>query len=244
MSKPVPPSSPAAGRNVRLVRLGALIALAAVVVIAAIVLSGRGGDEAATTPAAAPATATQTASVDLNGIPQDGIVLGNPAAPIRVVEFADLQCPFCREFALSPTMKSIIDGPVRAGAVRLEFRSLAFLGPDSVTAAQMVEAAGRQDRLWQVVEQLYAHQGAENSGWLTKGLQRQVLGSVAGLDAAKLNAERDSASVTDQLDAAKALAKRHGVSSTPSFLVGRGDALKTVGTDGLPDALTAELQNR
>ena len=125
---------------------------------------------------------------------------------MRVVEFADLQCPFCREFALSPTFKSIVDGPVRGGEVRMEFRTLTFIGPDSGTAARLAEAAGRQDRLWQVVEQLYARQGTENSGWVTKALQAKVLAAVPGLDAAKVNAEADTAAVTSQLKAAQALA--------------------------------------
>ncbi len=244
MSNPVPHPSPApdAARTVRLVRLGAVLLLAVVVVIAAIVLSGGGSNGATTTSIAAPATAPVTPN--LAGIPQAGVTLGKADAPVRVVEFADLQCPFCREFALSPTFKSIVDGPVRGGEVRMEFRTLTFIGPDSGTAARLAEAAGRQNRLWQVVEQLYARQGTENSGWVTKALQAKVLAAVPGLDAAKVNAEADTAAVTSRLKAAQALATSSKVESTPSFLVGRGDSLKLVGAEGLADAVKAAIEQR
>ena len=242
MSNPLPQPSPApnAARNVRLLRLGGLLALAAVIVVAAITLSGGGTRD---TPAPAASSAAPTAATpDLTGIPQDGNVLGDPKAPVRIVEFADLQCPFCREFALSPTFKSIVDGPVRGGEIRMEFRTLAFIGPDSGTAARLAEAAGRQNKLWQVVEQLYARQGTENSGWLTNGLQSQVLGAVAGLDAAKARADAGSAAVKAQLTASQELATSSKVESTPSFLVGRGDDLQLVGADGLADAVRAAIE--
>ena len=243
MTNPVPHSSPAsnAARNVRLLRLGGLLALAAVVVVAAIMLSG-GGTKDTPAPATLSAAAPAAATPDLTGIPQDGNVLGDPNAPVRIVEFADLQCPFCREFALSPTFKSIVDGPVRGGEIRMEFRTLAFIGPDSGTAARLAEAAGRQNKLWQVVEQLYARQGTENSGWLTSGLQSQVLGAVPGLDAARVRADAGSAAVKQQLTASQELATSSKVESTPSFLVGRGDDLTLVGADGLADAVTAAMK--
>ena len=161
---------------------------------------------------------------------------------MRIVEFADLQCPFCREFALSPTFKSIVDGPVRGGEIRMEFRTLAFIGPDSETAARLAEAAGRQNKMWQVVEQLYARQGTENSGWLTDGLQSQVLAAVPGLDAAQVRADSGSAAVKEGLTASQELATSSKVESTPSFLVGRGDDLKLVGADGLADAVKAAIE--
>src|SRR5512141_2096373 len=97
----------------------------------------------------------------LDGIPQQGTVLGKPDAPVTLVEYADFQCPYCAQWALG-TLPALVRDYVRAGKLRIEFRGLAFLGPDSETALRAALAAGREDGLWNVVELLYANQGAEN----------------------------------------------------------------------------------
>ena len=102
----------------------------------------------------------------LAGIPQSGIYLGSPSAPVRLVEFADLQCPFCREYTLQ-TLPQLVQDYVRSGKVRMEFRDLAFLGKDSVTAGRHAAAAGEQNKLWNFIDVFYFNQGEENSGYVT-----------------------------------------------------------------------------
>ena len=237
----------AAARRRRLRLLGGIVAVALVVVGAAIALtSGGGGGGATTSPSggtgasAAVAGVSQTRTL-LSGIPQRDTVLGRPSAPVRVIEFADPQCPFCRDFALK-NLPTLVRGPVRDGRVQLEYRALAFIGPDSVKAARFVEAAALQNRLWYATELLYANQGAENSGWVTDGLLRAIAAAIPGLDAGRALAAAGSSHVTARLRADQRLADRHGVSSTPTFLVGRGNALKAVGADGLTAALQAALK--
>jgi protein-disulfide isomerase len=241
----------AAARRRRLRLLGGIVAVALVVVGAAIALTsggggGGGGGGATTSPSggtgasAAVAGVSQTRTL-LSGIPQRDTVLGRPSAPVRVIEFADPQCPFCRDFALK-NLPALVRGPVRDGRVQLEYRALAFIGPDSVKAARFVEAAALQNRLWYATELLYANQGAENSGWVTDGLLRAIAAAIPGLDAGRALAAAGSSQVTARLRADQRLADQHGVSSTPTFLVGRGNALKAVGADGLTAALQAALK--
>ena len=90
-----------------------------------------------------------------------------------MVEFADLQCPFCREYTLN-ALPTIVKQYVRTGKVKLVFFGMAFLGPDSETALRAAYAAGLQSRLWNVIDLLYRNQGPENSGWVTDGLLRAV----------------------------------------------------------------------
>jgi uncharacterized membrane protein len=162
----------AAARRRRFTRLGAVLAVAAVVVVVLVAVSssGGGGGKTAASSSAASSSASLAgvrASSDLlAGIPQDGISLGSAKAPVRVLEFADLQCPFCRQATLD-VLPNVIRDYVRPGKVRMEFHALAFIGPDSVRAARVAEAAGQQDKLWNVTELAYHNQGKENSGWAT-----------------------------------------------------------------------------
>lgn len=155
----------------------------------------------------------------LRGVPQSGPVLGSPEAPVTLVEYADLQCPYCAQWARS-ALPTLVRDYVRPGRVRLEFRGLAFVGADSDLALRTALAAGRQGRLWDVVHLLYANQGAENSGWVTQDLLDRIGAAIPGLKRGRMQEERWSPAVERELAQAAAAAERDGISGTPSFLVG------------------------
>jgi protein-disulfide isomerase len=233
----------AATRRRRLTRLGAVLGAAALVVAVLVVVSTSGSDTKTATTAAAssgPVAGARESTAMLSGIPQNGNVLGDPKAPVRVIEFADLQCPFCRDYSLS-TMPRLVQDYVRPGKVRMEFRPLAFIGADSERAARVAEAAAQQDKLWNVVDMAYFNQGKENSGWATDALLKRIAAAVPGLDADRAFAARDGAAVTGALKASDTLATSSGVQSTPTFLVGRGSQLKAVDAAGLPTAIKAAV---
>jgi protein-disulfide isomerase len=225
----------AAQRRRRLVTLGAVLAAAAVVVVVAIVVSGGGDDKASDRPQAAQtasgAIPGQKESAEmLAGIPQKGIYLGRSDAPVRLVEFADLQCPICREYALQ-ALPQLVQDYVRTGKVRMEFRNLSFLGPDSIAAGRAAAAAAQQDKLWNFTDVVYYNQGDENSGYVTQSFVDRV-NKAAGVDSAQANAFAKSAASEEPLGAANTLANQFGVDSTPTILVGkRGGDLKAVDAD-------------
>jgi protein-disulfide isomerase len=194
-------------RRSMIMRLSLLAALAVVAVLAAVAVGGSGGGG---TSNGGGGSAPESA---LRGIPQSGIVLGSPDAPVTMVEFADLQCPFCAEYQ-ARVFPELLDRYVRTGRLRIELRLLRFLGPDSDRLARAASAAAAQDRMWQLVELAYARQGRENSGYATDAFIKSLLA-----DAGVKGADTCAAAEPELRRAAQA-ARRAGIDSTPSFLIG------------------------
>jgi predicted DsbA family dithiol-disulfide isomerase len=93
----------------------------------------------------------------------DGRRWGNPDAPVKILEFADFQCPFCAVFARD-TEPALAAEFIEAGTVSLSFRNYAFLGPESIRAAEAAECAADQGYFWDYHDLLFLRQGRENSG--------------------------------------------------------------------------------
>src|SRR4051795_11779508 len=195
----------AAQRKRRLIQLGAGLGGALVIVAIVIALTAGSGTKAAGAgKTASGAAATQTL---LGGIPQNGLVLGNPKAPVTLVEFADLQCPVCRAYT-SDVFPTLVKQYVRTGKVKMVFRSLHFIGDDSTTAALAAQAAGQQNKLWQFADLFYRNQQQENTGYVTDAFIRQIAGGVSGLNVSRLMSARNSASAQRELATADTLATR------------------------------------
>jgi protein-disulfide isomerase len=162
----------------------------------------------------------------LAGIPQHGAWLGRAGAPLTLVEYVDLQCPFCARFS-KDVLPTVVKRYVRTGRVRIVFRGLAFLGPDSATGLRWVVAAGRQNRLWNVLELLFAGQGRENSGWLTRGRLAAVVGAVPGVRLEQLLRDSRGRGVANEIRAAANAARSAKVPGTPYFQAGRSVVVLT-----------------
>jgi protein-disulfide isomerase len=201
--------------------------------------------KASVTPPSAGVTGIAETAALLDGIPQQGNVLGSPTAPVRLVEYADLQCPYCARFAVD-VLPTIIRDYVRTGKVQLVMHGLAFIGPDSVTSLRTATAAGNQGRMWNVVELLFANQGPENA-WVNDELLRSVV-TATGANADRVLAARDGAAVSAQIRSWAAEGQADGVRGTPTFFVGRRGGpsapvpLHTLTVDELRTALDGALR--
>jgi protein-disulfide isomerase len=228
------------GKRLRL----AGIATAAVVVVAVAVAVGHAGP-AKTQPLQSDAAAVRG---DLAGVPQTGLSLGRADAPLTVVEFADLQCPFCRQFDRE-ALPGVIDRYVRTGRVRLELRLLPFLGPDSGRAARVAYAAAPQGRAWSFADLFFRRQKQENTGYVTDAFLKQIADATPGLDARTALAGSGAKAVTRAAAQATRQARRLGVSSVPTLVLMRpGQAPEQLGlaaltTDGFSSALAAALRS-
>ena len=182
------------------------LAAAAIVVVLVIVSSGGGGSSGG---------GSSSASTRLfSGIPQQGVALGRRNAPVTMVEFADLQCPFCAEYAKG-ALPELVRRYVRTGKVRMELRLIAIIGDDSETARRAAATASEQNRLWQFSEAFYDRQQQENTGYVTD----DFLNGVAKAAGVKLGST--DAAARRELARNDTLAQSRSVNSTPSFFAGR-----------------------
>lgn len=200
--------------------LGGIVAIAAVVAVIFIVAAG--GDDRKALQRGESVPGQIEAAALFRGIPQDGITLGDPRAPLTLVEFADLQCPFCRDYTRQ-TMPTLVTNYVRDGRLKMVFRNVSFIGTDSARAAQMAAAAGLQDGMWPFIDIFYANQGQENSGYVTDEFLRRIGGGVRGLDVDQAMDDRGLPRIQRQLNEAQTEWQSAGFTGTPSFLLGRSD---------------------
>jgi protein-disulfide isomerase len=232
-----PVSSKGGGRKASpKVLLGAAAGIAGIAAAIALVVAFTGGSSSpsSTTVSTLPDAAAVTQV--FKGIPQQGNVLGKASAPVTMVEYVDLQCPVCRAFE-TEVMPTIIDDYVRTGKVKVEARTIAFIGPDSDRGRRGAIAASRQNRLFDFEQLLYANQGAENSGWLDDSMVTAAAKSIPALDVQALLGTRNSASVVDTAKRYDGEAKADGVGGTPALYIGKsGGKLAAFSPASAPDA--------
>jgi protein-disulfide isomerase len=212
-------------RKRRLWQVSSTLVVAVVIIVIAIAVSSSGGNDTKVTPAEG-----KTTSSLFTGIAQNGITLGNQQAKVTVYEFADLQCPFCREYTVgqggndpNAVFPQLVDKYVKPGKVKMVWRNLTFIGPDSVTAARAAGAAGLQNKLWDFVDLFYKNQGTENTGYVTDKFLEDIGSQISGFDVNKMKADESSPTVEQQLGEAQNLAQQFGINSTPSFLIQVGN---------------------
>src|SRR3970282_1468426 len=95
-----------------------------------------------------------------NGSP----ILGEPNAPITLIEFGDYQCFFCNKF-FHETESAILKNYVETGKVKIIFKDFTIIGPDSIAAANAAHCAKDQGKFWEYHDTLYNNWGGENNDW-------------------------------------------------------------------------------
>jgi len=82
------------------------------------------------------------------------VILGDPKAPVTIFIYSDYQCPFCGKF-FSESESLIRKNYVDNGKAKMVYKDLAFLGPESVAAAQAAECAKDQGKFWAYHDALF-----------------------------------------------------------------------------------------
>jgi protein-disulfide isomerase len=159
---------------------------------------------------------------ELAGIPQSGLLLGDPRANSLVVEYGDLKCPACATYA-AEVIPDLIAAEVRNGRARIEFRNFTIIDEQSEEAGAAAIAAGEQGRGWNFVEVFYANQGFESEPYADDEFLAAVARAAGVEDIGRWNRDRRSAAALAEVEATTREARQVGFQGTPSFAV-RGPA--------------------
>ena len=145
-------------------------------------------------------------------------ILGNPSAPITIVEFGDYQCHQCYNW-FHNTKPAIFENYVDTGKANFVFVDLAFLGKDSPKAAQASYCAEDQGKYWQYHDILYNSQESEiDNGWA--GPERlKAFAFSLGLDMELFQSCLDTGKYSKRVQYNIDEAKKHGVKGTPGFFI-------------------------
>jgi protein-disulfide isomerase len=159
------------------------------------------------------------------GIPQQGLVLGNPSAPVEMEMFIDVQCPFCQDYEVN-NLPTVVQDNIKSGKVQLHLRPWAFIGgagSQSFSGRLGLIAASFQNKGFEYAKVLYDNQGTEDTGWLTGRQMAIIAASVNGLNLHKWQKAVNGSAVNTIASGVDDLAKKANVQGTPTVLVGCAD---------------------
>lgn len=148
-----------------------------------------------------------------NGSP----VLGDPNAPVTLVEFGDYQCYFCNQF-FHTTENELFKNYVESGKVKVIFKDYTIIGPDSITAAHAAHCANDQGQFWAYHDILYNNWTGENNGWASSENLLKFAGDV-GLDIEQFSQCMIDSKHTSIIANSNQDAKDLGLTGTPAFFV-------------------------
>jgi protein-disulfide isomerase len=188
------------------------------------------------------ASKIQTASSQSGNIADH--VFGKKDSKVVFIEYGDFQCPGCG--SAHPTIKSVTEK--YKGQVAFIFRNfpLTSLHPNAKAAAAAAEAAGLQNKYWEMHNKLYENQSAwENLNASERGDFFAGYAKDLGLNVTTFKDDMSSPKVNQKINYDLALGKKIGVNATPSlYLDGKAIDQDTWGEEAkLDQAFATELKD-
>ena len=153
--------------------------------------------------------------------PKDPRAIGNPTAPVTMVQFSDFSCPLCYQYesTVFKQLKPYIDN----GTLRIEFNNLSIFAAQyhSDLAATGAIAASKQGKFWQFLEQatqLATKQGGGHISWDDQ-LVTQLAKSSGVSDLTQFNKDLKSADTRKIVEDESTHARSVGINGTPAFFI-------------------------
>lgn len=218
--------------------IAAVVSLVLVVVVVAQQQSSGSADTSASASTATTVLADQYARADAD----DPRAIGSIDAPVTIIEWTDLRCPYCASYT-NETLPTIISDYVNTGKVRIEFHDVAMFGDQSVAAAVAARAAGEQGMYAEYVEALFA--AAPETGH--PDLPREKLVGFAeqiGVpDMATFTAALDRTDLTDAVNSETSESQGYGITGVPFFIVGDTTLSGAQSVTTFTNTIDAQLAN-
>ena len=159
---------------------------------------------------------------ELNPRPMaDGSTMGDPNAPVTIVDFSDFGCSHCATFA-ETTAEQIVENYVATGDVRFEFRSVGALlnNPNTTLAAEAAYCAADQNMFWEYHDILFANQFTLFSNPSTEiGNYLSEFANHLEMDVDTFESCLETGKHKEQVSQDEIDALEGGINSTPSFLI-------------------------
>jgi len=151
---------------------------------------------------------------------------GNPKGDVTIVEFFDYKCPYCKNVV--PTLVEAIERDKR---VRIVFKELPVLGPESVIAARAALAARKQNKYGDLHFALMGIKGGFSEAQIFAAAEG------VGIDLKRLREDMRAKEIDDMLIANRRLASMLGIRGTPGFVIGDNIIRGAIDGDALAEAI-------
>ena len=152
----------------------------------------------------------------------DDPVMGNPNAPVTVVEYSDFQCPFCSRF-FQQTLPLIEENYIDTGKIKFVYKDLPLdsLHPNARAAHIAAECADEQGKFWEYHDALFEKQ-PQWSNLASSELQNTLteFATDMGLQAASFESCMQSPNIADEVNKDTLEAASFGATGTPTFFIG------------------------
>ena len=155
-------------------------------------------------------------------------ILGDPSAPITIVEFGDYQCHQCYNW-FHNTKPAITRDYIETGKANLVFVDMAFLGKDSPKAAQASYCAEDQGMYWDYHDLLYISQESKIDGGWANSERLKAFAFSLGLDMELFESCLDSGKYSKRVQYNTQQARDNGVRGTPGFFIVGPDGQQQLG---------------
>jgi len=182
---------------------------------------------------------------EINRLAQGQPVLGDPKAPVTLIEFGDFKCPVCKRFeeTVFPSLKKEY---IDTGKVKMAFLNMQFIGPDSVTAGIAGESIYRQNpqAFWQFYDAIYRNQQDEYVIWATPEFLVQLAKQhVSGIDVKRLEQDIRTRKYESDVQRDMDSGKKLGINSVPTIYVNGKKVENPLDYNQLKQALDQALQD-